>query len=190
MPWRQAAALASSAGGRPYAGSAGKWNVLPADGSGPSRQRGRERPKKGEILLRSASGVERLQPGEWVAADLRDLIVTAPLREGVLTRLDEIVVVAPGVLGRTLLSRATHLGFAVEIAPVGRRPLLGEHDVSSAVLLRVSGWPVNSVPRAFLDSLTRLPYTAVARGEALLVDVRYEIPLSSVLVASLVPDGE
>jgi hypothetical protein len=202
VSWRQAAALVESAGGIPYAGNAGIWIAAPADGTAPVAPRRRSKPKKGEILLLSGGQEERLQPGDWVEADLRDLIAAAPLRPVVLTTLDEVIVITLGVLARDIVRRALLFGCTVELTPVTRQPLQGEGPTVGAILLRIR-WRRERLPQAFLQSLLRLPATAVTRalgidprlpaetgreGEAgLLVDIRYQPPLSSTLVAALVP---
>ncbi len=202
VPWQQAASLIASARGMPYAGRPRSWFALPADGSAPTPTSRKERLRKGEISLHHESGTERLKPTDWTEVDLRDLIIATPLRPTELRRLDEVIVVTPGVLGRTILRRAADFGFAVELSLVTRQPLTVNAEVHSAVMLSIR-WQRDSIPRAFLKSLLQLPDTAVSRavaetepelGEtparALLVDIRYRVPLSSTLVATLVPENE
>ncbi len=162
VPWRQAAALVESAGGIPYAGGAGVWIAAPADGTAPAAPRRRSQPKQGEILLLRGGQEERLLPGDWVEADLRDLIAAAPLRPVTLTALDEVIVITLGVLARDIVRRALLFGSTVELAPVTRPPLQGEGPAAGAMLLRIR-WRRERILRAFLQPLLRLPSTAVTR---------------------------
>jgi hypothetical protein len=203
VPWQKAAALVESAGGSPYAGGAGVWLAVPADGTAPVAPQRRSNPNKGEILLLSGGQEERLQPDDWVEADLRDLIAAAPLRPVALITLDEVIVITLGVLARDIVRRALLFGCTVELVPVTRQPLQGEGQAVGAMLLRIR-WRRERIPQAFLQSLLRLPATAVTRAlgidprlpaetgrdTGLLVDIRYQPPLSSALVAALVPAGE
>ena len=110
-----------------------------------------------------------MQPGDWVEADLRDLIAAAPLRPVTLTALDEVIVITLGVLARGIIRRALLFGCTVELAPVTRQPLQGESPAVGAMLMRIR-WRRERIPQAFLHSLLRLPATAVTR--ALGVDSR------------------
>jgi hypothetical protein len=200
VPWQRAASLVESAGGEPYAGQGNRWVALSRTGGGPEKVARRARPREGELVLYSRSGSERLDASQWQEVALEDMLVAAPLRPAPMPALSEVLVVAPGLLARTLLERAAGLGFTTELAPATRTPLDGSGPASSALFMRIRWERRPTAPRAFLSALTRLPYVAVGRpagaprdperGIGLVLDIRYRLPLANSLVSALVPDGE
>ncbi len=197
--WSGAAALAANVGGTPFAGSGFLWVQIPADGSAPEIPVKKYQARKDAVALHGPQGIEQLKVKDWPESGLADLLLATRLRPARLSNLNQVAVAAPGVLARTVLRRALELGFDVRVAVAEQEPLAGGPR-SAISWLRIS-WRQKRIPEAFLHSLTRLPFVAVARPaglnhsddagrSGLLVDIRHAVPLSSSLVAALVPKGE
>lgn len=161
----------------------------------------------GECLLYGNNGdkLERLGPEDWPDADLMDLLLTNRPRPIHTWKLDQVMVMAPGVLARFVLRRAMGLGFAVSVSAAECMPLVGRtgtmdskgmDDSRASVSWLHITWPNKKTPETFLRSLLRLPFVLVTyplepthfdRAEVkLLADIRYAIPLADALVSSLI----
>lgn len=207
-PWQQAAPLVANAGGQPFAGGPWHWVAAPADGSPPPPPAALG-PEPGHLLLQRPHERENLPLANWPEAGLADLVQATRLRPAKPRLHGHVVVLAPGVLARSILQRALGLGLEVQIASAEREALAG--GVAASVSCLHLRWPQAPVqaqaqargrtraPEAFLHSLMQLPLVAVARpvGGAdaassglLLVDIRHALPLAGPLLAELVPVGE
>jgi hypothetical protein len=218
-PWPRLAAHAAAAGARAYAGERTDWTLLPADGSAPAPPpapgKAVGEATRGALRLHEPAGDLTLSAADWPEAGLADLVIATALRPARARRLDHVVCITPAALARTVLRRALNLGLAVRLGAAEREPLAPGAPAagSGAAAWLCIAWGGERVPGAFLDALMRLPYTIVARapGQAtgaepapdrppapaadadlppLLVDYRHATPLSSGLIAPLVPAGE
>jgi len=183
-PWYVVAALVAATRGRAYAGRTPLWSAVPADGSSAQVPVARP-PQNGTVLLEDSNRTERLRHGEWSKAGLRDLIPGITLIATPPYPIDEAVVVTVGVLGRTILQRASQLGFETEVIAVMREPLIAGQGTGSlsnidpvasqpgirppstvsALLLHLH-WRKGILPPthlAYLHGLFYLPSTVVAR---------------------------
>lgn len=185
VPWRLAAPLVWTAGGRPFAGDATSWWKVPVTG-----------------LAAEPIGAADLDAAEWPTVGLAELLARVPLRPrlGGAMSARELDAVVPGPLGRWALRRAVALGLEVRMTTARRRPLVeGVSDLeispeAGVVVLRLRA-PRGEVPRALVRSLIAMPYVFVGHaggpGAArLLVDVRRRLPLQESLLGGMVPEDE
>ena len=197
VPWLHAFTLTINAGGRAFAGSDRHWVEGPADGSQPAQPSTADPGQN--ILLQTRHDQERLPLTDWPEAGLADLLMSTQLRRAKLRLQGQVVVLAPAVLARTILQRAVELGLDVQVAAAQREPLAGG-NTAGVSWLRIR-WEKTHAPESFLHSISRLPFVAVARpvdiahaddatNATLLIDIRYAAPLSSSLVAAMVPASE
>jgi hypothetical protein len=190
---RRTASMASLAAGRPFAGEGAHWVAVLSDGQ-PIAPEVAPPDAGRDVLLITGSRIQRLQPGEWRAADLRDLLSATSLRGAVLRARPEVAAAVPSAFTRWVLGRAIALGIEVSLVPAERRPLLGDEPVEGIVWMRMRA-PGSGVSSAWIGALADLPgvlvtYPVGVEAARLFVDVRCETPLSGPLLESLLPGDE
>jgi hypothetical protein len=182
VPPRQAAPLAMTAGGLPFACVGREWHAVLSGGMVLASEAATGDPGL-DIVLVTGSSVERLDPLLWPEVAVSDLVAAITLVPAPMRALGEIMAFVPAILSRWVLDRSLALALDVALAPAEHRPLGRTGPVTSGVWMRLRG-TARGVSLAWMRALTDVPGAIVARacdpaGDRIYVDVRFRAPLAA-----------